>query len=479
MENSNRIGTLLFLNSRGEISEKEALELSGWRRLSPANEQLFQETINPDKVREGMKEYYAVRDQIFEEIKQKYPELANVKFSDTEFAEGEISDMEPSDAEPTGDAETDFGQDEIVKLGLSKAEYWESQLLRPEFLGGKIGDREIAEEVVSKSKPKKKTARIYRIARIAAIFIVVLGAGLYFLLSGSTIKPGTYKAELVSTDGVKTGLDDFHRGFLAGSAGIRIDKTESGELIYNAPNDMRRGKDKYYNLYTQRGGEFILKLSDGTMIWLNAQTSIKYPANFSQDTINISLEGEAYFELARNTSKHFIISLRSSAFANASADKTVNGHRSSTSGLLIESSGAHFNVTAYPEDSVIFATMLNGAALVRFDSTGNNQQSETQLLPGQQAKLMKGKLTIIRAEHTDEIIAWKNGRTLFHDADIQTIMQTISRWYDVDVNYIGALPDKKFNVNIPRDADLSELINSLKKQGVHISARGKKITVAK
>jgi transmembrane sensor len=477
MENSNRIGVLLFLNSRGEITEKEELELSVWRRLSPANEQLFQYTINPDKVREGMKEYYASRDRIFEKIKQKYPGLANAKRSDPGFPQAGLSDTDIMDDE----LDMDFSEEEFEKAGVSKAGYWEAQLSRLDFSEEKPWDKEIAGEETSKAKPERKTGRIYRIVKIAAIFIVVLGVGLYFLSSGKTVRPGTYKAELVSTNGVKTALDDFHRGFLAGSAGIKIDKTESGELIYNAPNDTRRGKDKYYNLYTQRGGEFILKLPDGTMIWLNAQTSIKYPANFSQDTIYMSLEGEAYFEITKEKAHHYIISLPSTVNRQRSTVNhqlsTVNRQLSTNNGLLIESSGGHFNVTAYPDDSVFFATMLNGTAQVRHDPVDNKSQSEVQLLPGQQAQLINEKLTMISTVDTGETVAWKNGRTSFHEADIQTIMNAISRWYDVDIIYVGKIPGKKFNISFPRKADLSELLDNLKKQGVHFSVRDKTVTV--
>jgi transmembrane sensor len=313
---------------------------------------------------------------------------------------------------------------------------------------------------------KKPKARVYRIMRWAAIFVIVLGVGLYFLLSGSKVgRPGRYQAELV-LNGVKITLDDLHRGFLAGNADIRVDEKENGELVYIAGNHRRAGKEKYNRLYTSRGGQFSLKLPDGTIIWVNAETSITFPANFSQDSIKITVEGEAYFEVAHDSAHIFIVSLLS----------TVNRQPSTKNGIQIKTTGAHFNIMSYADEPAIRMTLLEGIAEVRLDSS--QAQSAINLSPGQQARVTDQKISVIPAVDGNEIIAWKNGKTFFRDAPIQTIMRTISRWYDVDVVYIGNIPDKHFNLNAPRHSNLSEVLSILQQQGIHVSLRGKVITIS-
>jgi transmembrane sensor len=311
----------------------------------------------------------------------------------------------------------------------------------------------------------KMRSQIYRITRIAAIFLTVLGIGSYFLLKNNKNSAGIYQAVLVNSEGIQTALDDFHRGYLAGSAGIKIEKRENGELIYIATNYPNAGKDKYYDLYTSKGGIFSMKLPDGSMIWLNSLSSIKYPANFSQDSIKIMLEGEAYFELAKDAKHHFIII---PAFAKASVGKSVNGFK------IISASG-YFNIMSYEDDPIVSTTMVVGRALVRLDSV----HSEFQILPGQQAQLLDGKLNLVAAVDTSEIIAWKNGEFYYKDASLPLILPAIAKWYDVDIQYGSQIPDKKISLRMPRSTPISEVLDNLRKQGIHITQRGKIITIWK
>jgi transmembrane sensor len=318
----------------------------------------------------------------------------------------------------------------------------------------------------------KMRSRIYRISKIAAIFLVVLCVGLYLLLPKNQNSGGSYQAVLVNADGVHTALDDFHRGYLAGSAGIKIEKRENGELVYIAKNYPNAGKDKYFDLYTAKGGTFSMKLPDGSMIWLNALSSIKYPANFSLDSIKIMLEGEAYFELAKDSKHHFLIT---PAFARASGDKAVNGLRLSVNGFKITSTSGHFNIRSLEDDPIVSATMVEGTALVRLDSV----HSELQILPGQQAQLLDGKLNLIATADTSEIIAWKNGVFYYKDATLQIIMPAIAKWYDVEIQYGSQIPYKKISLRMPRSTPISEVLDNLRKQGLHITQRGKIITIWK
>jgi ferric-dicitrate binding protein FerR (iron transport regulator) len=232
-------------------------------------------------------------------------------------------------------------------------------------------------------KPKKLRGRIYRIARIAAIFLIVLGVGIYFISNHSDSV--SYKAELISPDGIKTDLNDLQRGFLTARAHIKLEDMKNGELLYVARNFPNAKKDKSYKLKTGKRGQFCLKLPDGTFAWLNENSTIEFPTNFSQDSIKISLEGEAYFEVPEN-SKPFQI----------------------TSGsMLIFPVAAHVDVKYIPDSAIVSTTLMKGKTMVQIKPEGGVSLSEVQLLPGQQAKSESGKLNIVQQVDTHKIIAWK------------------------------------------------------------------------
>ncbi len=311
----------------------------------------------------------------------------------------------------------------------------------------------------------KMRSRVYRFARIAAIFLVVLGVGSYFLLRDKQNTGGSYQAELVDANGVHTAMNDFQRGFLAGSAGIKIVEGKNGELIYIAENNPKAAYDKYWEVLTPRGGAFSLKLPDGTMVWLNAQSSIECPANFSQDSIKIKLSGEAYFELATDAKHSFFISI----------PPTANRQPPTANGLQITSTNGHFNLKSYKDEPVVSATLIEGAATVRWDS-GN---TELNIGAGQQTQLIDQTLTLIRSADTSQIIAWKNGEFYYKDAALSIMMPAIAKWYDVDIQYAGQIPDRKFSLRVPRNTRLSKVLENLQKQGLHITQHGKTVTIWK
>jgi transmembrane sensor len=280
-------------------------------------------------------------------------------------------------------------------------------------------------------KKEKPRARFFYLKRIAAS-VLLISIGLYSINKWQEIgKPGSFTASFVSSDGILHAMNSFTRGWDVGTAGIKVTENEKGELTYIVPSDRKASLDKYNKIVTPRGGEVIVNLSDGSVLWLNAESSLKYPFNFSKDTIYLEVQGEAYFEIAQNSTHHFAISLRS----------TVIGQRSSINNVTIQTAGAHFNVRNYSDEPQNI-TMINNPA-----------------------------------QNGNDVIAWKNGITLYHNADIQTIMRDISRWYDVTIYYAGTIPDKKYNLNIPRDANLKEVIRSLREQGAHVSFFLNKITV--
>jgi transmembrane sensor len=309
--------------------------------------------------------------------------------------------------------------------------------------------------------------RRFQILGITLFLMVVLSAGLYFILNSRKTddgtQPGRYQAVLVSLDGIPRFLDDFHRGFLLGSEGIRIEKMGNGELLYIVPNDTHAPKDKYIMLYTLRGGLFSLMLPDGTRVWLNAQSSIKYPANFSQDSILITVGGETYMEIAQRAKPLLRIN----------------------AGLMwIESPGGQLNILSYPEEPTTL-TQIAGSATVRQTPGRDAEPAGVFLRPSDQAKLVKQQMGVnlksvsVPPGYIQEILAWKNGQIFFHDANVQAVMHTLSRWYDADIFYKGDLADQKYNLHLPNSTSLLLVLSKLERQGGHFTTQGKTITVSK
>jgi ferric-dicitrate binding protein FerR (iron transport regulator) len=239
---------------------------------------------------------------------------------------------------------------------------------------------------------RKKPPVVVRMLKYAAILILII-ATLFILNPGKGSKE--LQAIFVSPDGVKMALDDFHRGFLAGSAGISFDKDEKGNLEYIAKNFPRASKDKSFKLYTAEGGHFRIKLPDSISIWLNQNTTLQYPANFSLDSTRISVIGETYFETGKDTSKALLIII----------PPTANSQRPTK--LQIASSESFFNIKAYP-DSVMEITVVKGKLNLSIDSAGSKSLKTVQLLPGQQAYLAGGKLTILETVDVDKVTSWKD-----------------------------------------------------------------------
>jgi transmembrane sensor len=331
-------------------------------------------------------------------------------------------------------------------------------------------------------RPKTKIIRMNRLLRFAAAVTITIGLYTIFTLNPS-IKAGGYQAMVVSPDGVKDDLNsfwrNFKRGFNDGYAGV-IRKTVNGQLIYEAPNEVKKAKDKYYTLFTKRGGEYGLQLADGTMIWVNSATTIQYPANISQDTIQIAIDGEAYFEIPDSVKHLYMVNTGFNAqrpTLNAEREtSTINDLRSPDDAMQITMRAGRFNVKSYVEEPAVNISFINGTASVRLDTA--MQSSLLSVAAGQQVKSESGKLNIIPMADAGDVIAWTKNQISFHNANIKTIMREVSRWYDVGVIYEGTIPDKKYSIILSRDANIHDLLGELEKKGVHFSIHRKTITVS-
>lgn len=270
------------------------------------------------------------------------------------------------------------------------------------------------------------------------------------------ILPGGNKAVLTLADGKQITLDEAGNGKLAEQSGITITKTKDGQLVYTVSPSAVAAKGPAMNMIaTPKGGQYQVNLPDGTKVWLNAASSLRYPAAFTAGVRQVSLTGEAYFEVAKVRSEM--------PFKVSTATQTV------------EVLGTHFNINSYTDEPAVKTTLLEGAVKVISPATA---VKELILKPGQQSALRGAQLNVAEVNE-EEVIAWKNGMFRFRDADLQTVMRSVARWYDVQVNYEGTLPVRQFSGEIHRNVNLSEVLDILSFFKVHFRVDGKTITVTK
>ena len=275
--------------------------------------------------------------------------------------------------------------------------------------------------------------------------------------------PGGNIAVLTLSDGSAIALDSAKNGIVAQQGNVKISKLSNGQLAYNGLHE-KPTVVLYNTLTTPRGGQYKLVLPDGSIVWLNAASSIRYPTTFSGEERVVSITGEAYFEIAKNPSMPFKVNL-----PYPSGGRPEGGGGEATQ---IEVLGTNFNVNTYTDENVQKTTLLEGS--IRLFSKDAAQKLE----PGQQAQVHKnGQLSVLNNADTEEAVAWKNGRFHFENADIETVMRQIARWYDVEIVFQGKIPTEKFEGEIPRNSNMSEVFKILELSNVHFKVDDKKVTV--
>lgn len=302
----------------------------------------------------------------------------------------------------------------------------------------------------------------------AAAVLVLVSAGAYWFLNGKkqsvevaqtkTVKPdkdpGRNTAVLYLADSTVVELDSTGNRQLAAQGGSRVMLT-NGQLAYVPQLGINGMLPAYNRIATPRGGEFTIILSDGTTVWLNAASSLKFPTVFSGDKRVVELTGEAYLKVAEDPQHPFEVKIRD-----------VN----------VAVLGTQFNVMGYEDEAAIITTLVSGA--VRVTAPGNGGKL---LAPGEHAVLKNstGQLYVEKADVGEEV-AWKNGSIQFERTNIRQIMRQVSRWYDVDIKYRGDVEDMDFTCAISRKDKLSKLLSLLEMTAaVHFTMEGNTIIVHK
>ncbi|ETZ24781.1 FecR family protein [Pedobacter sp. V48] len=322
------------------------------------------------------------------------------------------------------------------------------------------GEEQLTEELYRNFNKRKNLQKRHQLLSwswkvSAAAILILLGTGFLFYkffpsrsevpaeLVQVPIPPGKNKALLTLADGTKIILDDSNNGEISHKNGVLITKTDSGSLVYRSEKNpvVKPDKMAYHTLYVPRGGQYKVKLPDGTKVWMNSESTLYFPITSNGKDRQVRLTGEAYFEVAHNKRQPFKVQ---------------------TGDQLVSVLGTHFNVKGYLEDADIATTLLQGSVRISKLSTGRAKM----LLPGQQSNVKEsGKDIDIAYVKTDQAIAWKNGYFLFDNQDIKSVMKTISRWYNVDVTYNNRLGSDRFGGTFSRNANLSELLANLQELG--------------
>ncbi|WP_343701722.1 FecR domain-containing protein [Chitinophaga sp.] len=249
--------------------------------------------------------------------------------------------------------------------------------------------------------------------------------------------PGGNRAVLTLANGRKIALDDAAAGNLATQAGARITKSAGDEVIYESEGGKNATEMAYNVISTPRGGQFQVRLPDGTRVWLNAASSLRFPTSFEGRVRKVELSGEGYFEVAKDAGHPFIVT---------------------SSGQSIQVLGTHFNVNAYGDGGLVRTTLMEGSVRV------NGEHESNMLVPGEQSQLniRSGSMRKVKAD-VEQVMAWKNGNFLFNDTYLPDIMLQLSRWYDVEV--AQDFPRIRYNGGIPRSMQLSDVLKMLEETG--------------
>jgi transmembrane sensor len=315
----------------------------------------------------------------------------------------------------------------------------------------------------------------WRIAAAAAVLLIIGASIIYMVRSGAAkednvvknntpavhldVLPGGNHATLTLADGSSILLDTAKHGGLAQQGISAIHKPVDGLLVYeerplrfargSARDDVSPGMN---TIRTPRGGQYQVRLPDGSKVWLNAASSIEFPVSFAGNVRKVKITGEVYFEVAHLDNKPFIVD--------------VNGKSD------VEVLGTHFNINAYDDETDIKTTLLKGSVKV---SVASGQWSV--LKPGEQAVITHHSPLTTHEADTEEAVAWKNGLFKFNDADIRSILRQAARWYDIEVEIKGNDSGERFRGKIARDVKLSEFLRILEVNQVSFQTQGKKIII--
>lgn len=307
----------------------------------------------------------------------------------------------------------------------------------------------------------------------AAVLILLAGTATWFALLrrdvpgnvsalnkspvAQDVTPGGNKAILTLADGSRIVLDSAKNGVLSQQGNAQVIKTNSGQLAYTILNEDAR-RPVFNTISTPLRGQYEVVLPDGTRVWLNALSSLRYPTAFTGRQRQVELTGEAYFEVAKNEQAPFIVTLVAPAGQKA---------------MQVEVLGTEFNLMGYGDEPAVKTTLVGG--VVKVSKAGKS----VKLGPGQQAQLNlgTGSLQFVQKADVDKAVAWRKGNFQFGGDDIEAVMRQLARWYGIEVKYETEKPKVHYSGEISRNLNLSKVLNMLALSGLRVKLEGNSLTV--
>lgn len=341
----------------------------------------------------------------------------------------------------------------------SNREYYNDLLkIRSGIIASQVKERIDKRKAWNQVRPARKISLIRTLLKFAAIMILPLSLGVFLLIRENKqekvvyaevpVQPGRKQAVLTLSSGQQVMLADtiVH----VNEKGMVISNFPDKELVYKIMNDTMKTETIYNTVTVPRGGEYKLVLADGTIVWLNSDSHIRYPVTFSGNTRQVELEGEAYFEVAKDVEKPFIVRMNE---------------------YNVRVTGTQFNVRNYLNESLATTLVEGGVQIER-------KGKVDRLRPGQQAVLENNEIRI-RVVNVEEQVAWRHGAFGFTQCRLENIMEELARWYDVDVFYMNQqVKDYHFSAWFKRSSSINEVINILEKtKKVSLDLKGRILTV--
>lgn len=318
--------------------------------------------------------------------------------------------------------------------------------------------------ILKRQPPAVPVKRLFPFRKMvaAAVILALLGGGGYWMLRRKAapeerialqpqkdVLPGGNKAILTLSNGSSIILDSAANGLLSQQGQSKVLKLTNGQLAYR-PAEEKTAALLYNTVRTPRGGTYQVTLSDGTKVWLNAASSLRFPTAFPGKERRVEVSGEAYFDVAKNPGQPFRVTILSEPSGENRGE--------------IEVLGTSFNINAYSDEKTLATTLLSGA--VKYDANGQ----EELLRPGQQAVFDNSARTLsLRQADTVSVVAWKNGRFEFENMELPEILRQISRWYDVDIRYNGHIGNAQFGGGLSRQLSLEKVLHYLESTGMHFT----------
>lgn len=399
MNNQKYIGLLLFKLMQGTITEEERRRLDQWKQESPENRKFFEEALStgePHAVAGQEKVAAKLEDRIFQKIAAEILELQGRRIGKRRNTWKYVAAAAA-----------------VVVLAINV--------------------------VVFTSRKEEKEAPVAKTAVAPQ--------------QNDVDAPEAVYASITLANGDKLAINGSANGKLASQGKTEVIKTKDGLIVYKAETVGISGETQLNTLTNPKGSNVIgIVLQDGSKVWLNAESSLTYPVAFTGNDRKVTIDGEAYFEVAKNKRKPF---------------KVLHN------GMEVRVLGTHFNVSAYAGEEVSHVTLLEGSVKV------SNGKASGILKPGQRARINNNRVDVETNINPDRSVAWKNGYFSFDKADVTEVMNQISRWYNVQVKYEGPIPDEEFGGELRRNSKLSSVLKILNMSGVKFRVEGNTVTVFK